>query len=202
MKNIALFLLVFFAYCNLVYSQDIENVILEPVKFKNSKHNKIYQIELMDSPQSVELIELKNGKYLGNIILKLSSREYGIYTDKILINDEIVKLLMQKSEQIGIETITNCYQNKDCIDYLDGSDVFFRIQTNEIDSKYSFSELYPNQISEAKAPKNRKQAQEIINILHNYLDFKKSYIEMKSKLPPGRYSYNVNSRIGTIDIKE
>ncbi len=192
----------FLAYNNFIFSQNRDNDIFEMIEFNKSKHNKIYQIDLIDSPQSVELIELKNGKYFGNIILKLSSRDHGIYLDKIAINEDTVKLLMIKSQQIGIETITNCYQNKDCLEFLDGSSVFFRIQTNEIDRKYSFSELYPNQISEPNTPKNRKQAQEITNLLYNYLDFKKSYIEMKSKLPSGRYSYFENNRIGKIDIKE
>lgn len=202
MKNIVLFLTFFLVYNNFIFSQNSDNNIFEMIEFNKTKHKKIYQIDLIDSPQSVELIELKNGKCFGNIILKLSSSEYGIYIDKISINEDTVKLLMIKSQQIGIETITNCYKNKDCINYLDGSDVFFRIQTNEIDRKYSFSELYPNQISEINIPKNRKQSQEIINILYNYLDFKKSYEEMRIKLPPGRYSYFENNRIGIIDIKE
>jgi hypothetical protein len=167
---------------------------------------RIYKVDMCDLPLKIELIENSNGSFEGEIIMtldKVTKSGDKEITKKLSIDSKIVEKLMLETEKIGIEKIKDCNENKDCVEGLDGSYTTFAIKNQKLEREYSFWELIPNTNTDKVVPVNRKQAQEILNLLDKHLNLDKSFSLMLKLLPKGEYSYyyGATNAIASFTIK-
>ena len=191
MSKIILIFICFIANYNFVQSQKkLINQQKNSINFANEMYKTIYEIKLSNDPLIVELVEKSDGSFFGNVNIAIS-RYYKSknedFIGKMPIDSLITKLLISKIKIIALESVKNCYENDDCFQGFDGVDTEFKIKHNKIIKNYSFWELIPNNIKESNVPENRKKAQEILNLLDEEINLKSKYLELKQKLPKGKY---------------
>jgi hypothetical protein len=182
-----------------IVSNNLKLTSFDTIKFK-----KQYQVCIAGLPKIIDFFEMNNGDFEGSLRVVLDRKngsEYEEIIKKIELNKELVKVLMFELEKLGIETVMNCEDNKDCIEGLDGDSTTFKIRTATLDKEYSFWELYPNMRNEKEIPKNRMRAQEILDFIVNRINLKVLYAELKKQLPRGEYSYFSGSSIYSFSVK-
>ena len=171
-------------------------------------------------PQSIELTE-NNGVIKGIIITKLDKGSWNIncfnrswrkfwkikpkgITIINQINEEVSKDLMLQLKSDGIETIKNCKDDLNCenINFLDGSSTSFKIKTEKIDREYYFSEIYPISKDHIETNEIRKQAQNIITTMNQFINLKENFSNVIKQLPSGKYYYFNGNSICQINHKK
>lgn len=207
MKKIFLLIIIVFINTN-SFSQK-----LDTLQFKN-----YYKIILAGKPQKIELIQLYDNSYKGYIITELdySNRQINFTKNKTLrsiknflynatsffrkkeiekeiidtsyIKSNLAEKLFLKLKENNIDKIKDCREENNCKMFLDSDSTGFKIKNNNIFRSFWFEELYPSGNLETK-PENRVEAQKVLTILNNELDFEKRFYDTIKRLPEGSYSY-------------
>lgn len=176
--------------------------------FSQENKKRIYEISVINQPQSIELIEYENGKYYGNVITEITKGKWRTgwlnrtwknlwkikskdIIDKNPINEEGVKKLMKELKENGIETIKKCSEDEDCNNqmYLDGGTVGFKIITSKIERDYEFGEIYPLDEKNKEKIKLRFEAQNLLTILYKNIDLRQRFFDLFKRLPKGCYNW-------------
>lgn len=163
-------------------------------EFNNSIHNKIYKIEIADF-QVIELIELKNGEYLGsltNSIWKINQEEgqKKQITQLIKFPNNIAKSILNQCKNENIETLPSCEQVIGYIVGLGGTTVSVSIKTNTVSRTYSYwepeNDSYQNsEIVEVKKMRN------ILNAINVEFNLTKTFDKFIDGLSTGNYVYGM-----------
>ena len=173
---------------------------------------RVYQFSVSQYPQKVTLTEYPDQMYSGLITTHFYKGKYGntgfldrlwknmwqIRSKKIVdsleIDPVIVRKLMAKLQNEGIETIKNCPDDKECkaIAFLDGGGVSFEITTGIVNRKYSFEEIHPSKLDNIEKTTIRRQAQLLVSAIHEGIDFKSLFAKSTSQLAKGHYYYGGN----------
>jgi DNA-binding HxlR family transcriptional regulator len=202
-KNIYI-LFIFFA--NLTFSQESEK--------------RIYEISVINRPQTIELIEYENGKYDGNVVTEITKGKlrtnwlnrtwrnlWKIESEEIIdknpINEKVVEKLMNELKENGIETIKKCSEVEKCnnLMYLDGGTVGFKVKTQKINRKYEFGEIYPLSEKNKEKIELRFEAQNLITILYKQIDLNQKFSNLFKRLPRGYYHWYQASGHSIVTIK-
>lgn len=200
MRKYIFLLLCIILNSNAVQSQEkLSNRVNDSIVFDVKIHKRIYQIELEEYPFSIDLIENLEGKFEGNINLNLRTNQED-FVGKMAINPKTVKKLIIQFKEMGIEVIYDTPNYKDYIT-LDSGKTNFKIYSHTIQRDYSFSGIYSNKKIKSYQSKNKKSAIKILTFLDKKLHLKYTYLEMKKKLPKGKYIYFNGYAITTIITK-
>lgn len=178
--------------CNLVLSQKIKLDTTQNTNFDSIHHKRIYDIYTIDYPLGFELIEMNNGGFVGNVkvaFIKKEDNQPKEFITKTPIVKDIVKKLMIKLDEIGIENIIDCEENNDCIIGYDGSYTGFVVRTYLFNRKYLFWGLHLDDNIDPETPYNRKQAEQILKVLDENVNFKQTFLEAKKRQPKGKYYF-------------
>lgn len=199
-----------FSFQFLVFSQKESSVI----QFKS-----VYEIDYEGFQKVIlkQTIDNKYEGYFVNHTTKFPSRlsrKFGAKSKKIsdtrVLNTDLTQKLILKLDSIGITSINkiNCYSiisrkggtskekiddfyncEKHTVNCLDGDHTYFKIIIDNSVKKFNFNCLCVNEKIRPRITEDRIKAIKIINILDEYLNFKKSFSGFISKLKRGRYSY-------------
>ena len=183
-------------------------LISASLTFSQENEKRVYEISVINQPQTIELIESENGQYSGNVISEITKGKgrtgwlnwtwrniWNIkdkeIVDKSSIDQTVVKELMTELKENGIETIKKCSDDQECNKhmFLDSGTVGFKIKTSETVREYGFEEIYPlNENNEEKIDL-RFKAQNLITILYKHVDLKQRFSELFKRLPRGYYNW-------------
>jgi len=111
--------------------------------------------------------------------------------DTAYINSNLAKKLFLKLKEKDINDIKDCKKENNCKTFLDSDYTSFKIKNNEVYKNIGFEELYPakNDKYLETEPNNRIEAQAILTLLDNELNFDKTLYSTIKRLPEGSYSY-------------
>ena len=188
--------------------------------FSQENEKRVYEISVINQPQTIELIEYENGQYSGNVITEITKGKsrtgwlnrtwrniWNIkdkeIVDKSSIDQAVVKELMTELKENGIETIKKCNDDAECNKhmFLDGGTVGFKIKTSETEREYGFEEIYPLNENNKEKIDLRFKAQNLITILYKHVDLKQRFSELFKRLPRGYYNWYQASGHSIVTIK-
>ena len=94
----------------------------------------------------------------------------------------------------GIETISKCEDDEECkrISFLDGGGVSFKLKTIALQRAYDFSGILPLEAANLEKTALRRQAQKLVSIIHEQINFEKQFKLTVERLPKGYYYYHGN----------
>ena len=183
---------------NFCFSQTESEKRFGLTEFDSTKHERIYRVEIEDY-QITELIEFKNGEFLGFLIHSVwTSNKKGIrkenITQKIKIPNEKVKKLISELNENGFENLKDCNEMENCISGFDGTTTFFKtIKIGKINSASYWeleSDYYYNQ-NKVKLPAEVIKARKLISFINQEFDLKQQFQNFLNRLPNGRYTYSM-----------
>jgi len=176
--------------------------------FSQEDEKRVYEIFVINQPQTIELIEYENGKYSGNVITEITKGKWRTgwlnrtwrniwnikdkeIVDKNSIDRTVVQELMAELKENGIETIKKCSDDEECNKYmfLDSGTVGFKIKTSEIEREYGFEEIYPLNEKNKEKIDLRFKAQNLITIIYKHIDLKQRFSNLFKRLPRGYYNW-------------
>ena len=176
--------------------------------FGQETKKRVYEISVINQPQTVELIEYKNGDYAGNVITEITKGKWRVgwinrtwkniwnietkdIIDKNPIDRTVVKKLMAELKESGIETIEKCCDDEECNKhmYLDSGTIGFKVKTADTVREYGFEEIYPLNEKNKEKIELRFKAQNLITILYKYIDLKQNFSDLFKRLPRGYYNW-------------
>jgi hypothetical protein len=180
-----------------VFGQNKTEIQYELTKFDNLIHIEIYRIEVAEY-QRLELIELRNGEFEGDLIHSVwktnrKEEQKKKITQKIRIPEKMVKKLMVELRNRGYENLKDCSEITDCIVGLDGTTITFNMLKNGINKSASYWELeldYYYKTNSVEIPKEVFEARKIFEIINEEIDLKKQFENYTSRLPIGKYMFN------------
>ena len=178
------------------------------MSFSQKNEKRLYKISVINQPQTIELIEYKNGNYSGNVITEITKGKWKRdwlnrawrnicnikdkeIVEKSSIDQAVVKELMTELEENGIEKIKKCSDDEKCdkVRFLDGKIVRFNIRTNGIDREYVFQEIYPLNEKNKDPIELRLKVQNLISIIYKHIDLKQNLSNFFKHLPKGYYHW-------------
>ena len=166
-------------------------------ELNHSEVSRFYSLQI-NNYQVLELVEFTNGQYFGKLnhsINKINLKYEFIkaITERIIISDSIVSLLMAKLKVHEIESITDCKDLKDCLIGLDGTTITIGIinNNNDINRKYFYWEPESDYYYKGQIIPEVKKIREILNTINNEINLWESFKKFRDKLPKGRYSYGM-----------
>jgi hypothetical protein len=187
-------------------------------RIENDSIIRFYKIELDSRPQTIELFELSNNKFVGFITTNLDKGMYPSswigrtwtnlwnrknidITDKEEISALSVKQIMSELYDNKIEDIKDCELSEDCSkhsSFLDSGGILFHIKTPVVEKK-----LYYEEISLIKNEKNdiRLHIQKLFIITQDRLNLENKFSLLFERLPSCWYSYYKASGNARVYIK-
>ena len=180
---------------NFLFSQN--EIVKEKyeIAYDSIKHERIYRIGF-SSIHTVELIESKNGEYIGhliNVLTRYKRKKTKDYVQRIRIPESTVLQLMKDLQKLEIETLEECKNvlstDYDCVSTLDGDETRFEVFTQNIIREYSFEGLYPGAKESDSFPKKQRIGQRMLNLINTKFDLKKTLHQYMKHLPSGTYGY-------------
>jgi hypothetical protein len=188
--------------------------------FSQENEKRVYEISVINQPQTIQLIEYENGQYSGNVITEITKgkwrtgwlnrvwRNIWNIKDKEIVDNNpidqtVVKELMTELKENGIETIKKCSDDEDCKKhmFLDSGTVGFKIKTPETEREYEFEEIYPLKENNKEKIDLRFKAQNLITILYKHIDLKQRFSDLFKRLPRGYYNWYQASGHSIVEIK-
>ncbi|WP_318312069.1 hypothetical protein [Flagellimonas crocea] len=167
-------------------------------EFDSEIHEKIYRIKVSNY-QLVELIEYKNGEFLGSLnhkVYQINRKEWvkDSLIQKITISDRMAKSIVYKLNKNGFENLKDCDEIENCITGLDGTTIAFQTIKNEYENIAYFwqltSDFYYKQ-NKIELPSEVLKARKLFAILNEYFDLNDQFQNFLNRLPNGRYSYGI-----------
>ncbi|HSQ46412.1 MAG TPA: hypothetical protein VLM44_05770 [Lutibacter sp.] len=195
-------------------------LINSSLTFSQENEKRVYEISVINQPQTIELIEYENGEYAGHVITEIRKGKWRTgwlnrswrnlwkieskdIIDKSPVNEKAVKKLMSELKENGIETIKKCSDDEECNKhmYLDGGSVEFKIKTSETERAYGFEEIFPLNEKNKEKIELRFKAQNLITILYKHIDLKQNFSDLFKRLPRGYYNWYQASGHSIVTIK-
>jgi hypothetical protein len=195
-------------------------LISTSLTFSQENKKRVYEISVINQPQTIELIEYENGQYSGNVNTEITKGKWRTgwvnrawrniwnikdkeIVDKSSIDQAVVKELMTELKENGIETIKKCSDDEECNKhmFLDSGTVGFKIKTSETKREYGFEEIYPLNENNKEEIDLRFKAQNLITILYKHVDLKQRFSELFKRLPRGYYNWYQASGHSIVTIK-
>lgn len=190
------------------------------LSFSQENEKRVYEISVINKPQTIELVEYENGQYSGNVITEITKGKWRTgwlnrtwrkiwnikdkeIVDKNPIDQTVVKELMTELKENGIETIKKCSDDEDCKKhmFLDSGTVRFKIKTSKTEREYGFEEIYPLKENNKEKIDLRFKAQNLITILYKHVDLKQRFSDLFKRLPRGYYNWYQASGHSIVEIK-
>ena len=169
----------------------------ESTKLDSLSQKEIYRIEVAEF-QRLELIELKNGEFKGDLIHSVwktnrKEEQKKKIVQKIKVPENMVKKLMAELRNDGFENLKDCNEIEDCIVGLDGTTITFSFLKNGVNKSASYWELesdYYYKTNSVQLPLEVLEARKIFGIVNQEIDLKKQFENFTSRLPIGKYMFN------------
>ncbi|AUC23225.1 MULTISPECIES: hypothetical protein [Polaribacter] len=169
----------------------------ESTKLDSLSQKEIYRIEVAEF-QRLELIELKNGEFKGDLIHSVwktnrKEEQKKKIVQKIKVPEKMVKKLMAELRNDGFENLKDCNEIEDCIVGLDGTTITFSFLKNGVNKSASYWELesdYYYKTNSVQLPLEVLEARKIFGIVNQEIDLKKQFENFTSRLPIGKYMFN------------
>lgn len=182
MKNVLILLFLIFSQNN--FSQ-------------NNHINRLYEVTFGGKPQTVKLIEYKNGTVEGFLQTELIEERLNKKDKEIIkkttFNDDQTKKMLTDLKNAGFETLKKCEEDPECekLGFLDGNHTTFKILTSEINREISFSEIHPQSQTKGNLEEIelRKQAQLLATIIDKEINLEKQFSSIIKSLKKGTYCY-------------
>lgn len=195
-------------------------LISTSLTFSQENKKRVYEISVINQPQTIELIEYENGQYSGSVITEITKGKWRTgwlnrtwrniwkikdreIVDKNSIDQTVVKDLMTELKENEIETIKKCSDDEECkkLMFLDSGTVGFKIKTHETEREYGFEEIYPLNKNNKEKIDLRLKAQNLITILYKHVDLKQRFSDLFKRLPRGYYNWYQASGHSIVTIK-
>ncbi|MDN3494249.1 hypothetical protein [Winogradskyella bathintestinalis] len=170
---------------------------IELIQFKDYSYKGYIITELDYSNRKIRFTKNKTLSSIKDFLFKATNILRKKEVEKEVIDTSYIELglakkLFLKLRNNNIEKIKNCKVENNCKMFLDSDYTSFKIKNDNDYKSFGFQELYPSENGKylEAAPQNRIEAQRILTILNNELDFEKQFYDTIERLPEGSYSYH------------
>lgn len=172
-------------------------ILYQNILYQNSNIKRSYEVTFCGKPQTIKLIEYKNGIVKGFLLTNLTKEKENKKDRKIIkkisFSDTQVKRMLTDLSDAGIETLKKCDEDIECegLGFLDGDYLKFNILANGTNKHIVFSEIYPESQINGKLEEIelRKKAQLLVTIIDKEINLKEQFSNLIKSLKKGRYCY-------------